>query len=390
MNCAELEQHAVDFLYGELDADTRAALEAHAAGCSACHGQLEAWQATLRSTRAVLQGALLEPAPERIRHALLNAASRHVGTQPSFWTRMRHWLTRPWLVPILAGAAALLLFVRTRPDAPAAAPGAPAAQHEDEASARSSAPDPAGSEFAVPPTATGERETTALERRPHAKSAARPSDERDEAMNAAAPSRRRDDARPPAPRETEAKAEVASADESLAADKMAPAPAVAAAPNAPRRAAKRAQRTDVTLLESDPRAGAAMEEHLQALPSPPVSALDARGSAAAARPPNRALQSERAPQLAAEPQAAASGAAQPPAARSAASPPQPTSAPTLVERVERAERAFREQRWHVAAETYLELLRRYPEHRDVARWRQRLQRARAEIAAQPATPTTER
>jgi hypothetical protein len=46
--------------------------------------------------------------------------------------------------------------------------------------------------------------------------------------------------------------------------------------------------------------------------------------------------------------------------------------PSLDESVRKADRLFTEQSWDAAAEAYRDLLRRYPAHKDAAKWRSRM------------------
>ncbi len=64
--------------------------------------------------------------------------------------------------------------------------------------------------------------------------------------------------------------------------------------------------------------------------------------------------------------------------------------PSLDESVRRADRLFAEQSWNAAARTYRELIRRYPGHKDVGKWRARIDQAVvAERESRPAAGSKE-
>jgi hypothetical protein len=48
------------------------------------------------------------------------------------------------------------------------------------------------------------------------------------------------------------------------------------------------------------------------------------------------------------------------------------SLPSFDDSLRRADRLFAEQNWNAAAEAYRDLLRRYPGHKDVGKWRARV------------------
>jgi hypothetical protein len=131
MTCAELDQRAVDYLYGELVPAERAAVEAHLATCEACRHEVRGLERTLGVTREALRGPLAQEAPSQVRLALQQEAAR-VAAQAvartaarsatsaaktsadageSFWA----WLRRPWFLPAVAAFSVVTLFFLAKP-----------------------------------------------------------------------------------------------------------------------------------------------------------------------------------------------------------------------------------------------------------------------------------
>jgi anti-sigma factor RsiW len=122
MNCAQVQEQLIDFLYGELPAHARGAFTEHVQGCPACKAEVASYQATLGSARAALGGPLLEEAPARVHLAVLAAAQAAAKqatpakapsprNEPGFFARL--WRT-PWLLPAFGAAsiATVVLLVR--------------------------------------------------------------------------------------------------------------------------------------------------------------------------------------------------------------------------------------------------------------------------------------
>jgi hypothetical protein len=125
MNCAQVKEQLIDFLYGELPAEARSAFTEHLQDCPACKAEVEGFQHTLGSARAALGGPLLEEAPARVHLAVIAAAQAAAQRQatpaklkpPSprdelgFFARL--W-SAPWFLPAFGAAsiAAVVFLVR--------------------------------------------------------------------------------------------------------------------------------------------------------------------------------------------------------------------------------------------------------------------------------------
>ena len=119
MTCAELDQRAVDYLYGELGAADRAAVDAHLATCEACQREVRALERTLGVTREALRGPLAHEAPSRVRVALQQEAARAVAQAAARQARsgwsLGEWLRRPWFLPLVASFGVVALFFLAKP-----------------------------------------------------------------------------------------------------------------------------------------------------------------------------------------------------------------------------------------------------------------------------------
>jgi anti-sigma factor RsiW len=121
MNCAQVKEQLIDFLYGELPAEARSSFTEHLQGCPACKAEVASYQHTLGSTRAALGGPLLEEAPARVHLAVIEAAQaaaqKHVtpakvqgpSSQDDLGFFARLWRT-PWFLPAF-GAASIATVV---------------------------------------------------------------------------------------------------------------------------------------------------------------------------------------------------------------------------------------------------------------------------------------
>jgi anti-sigma factor RsiW len=133
MTHEQIDEQMVDFLYGELPADARAAFEAHVAGCERCRREVESFG----QVRAVARTVLDEAPPARAHDAILRAAREAAaastsataaaaapalvpGKKPdtagtkkaeparaSLWD----WLRGRWAFPTLATVGALGVFI---------------------------------------------------------------------------------------------------------------------------------------------------------------------------------------------------------------------------------------------------------------------------------------
>jgi anti-sigma factor RsiW len=126
MNCAQVKEQLIDFLYGELPPDARASFTEHLDGCHACKSEVASYQRTLGSARIALGGPLLEEPPARVHLAVLEAAKAaakpktatrafaprdELGNELGFLARL--WRT-PWFLPAFgtASVAAVIFLVR--------------------------------------------------------------------------------------------------------------------------------------------------------------------------------------------------------------------------------------------------------------------------------------
>lgn len=66
MNCPQVQEQLVDFLYQELDPEAEARVQAHVEGCDPCSRELHHLEGTLSLTR----GVTVPPLPEAVREAL--------------------------------------------------------------------------------------------------------------------------------------------------------------------------------------------------------------------------------------------------------------------------------------------------------------------------------
>jgi hypothetical protein len=120
MNCAQVKEQLIDFLYGELPAEARSAFTEHVQGCPACKAEVASYQSTLDSARAALGGPLLAEAPARVHLAVMAAANaaakqamptkaRTSAARDELGFFARLWRT-PWFLPT-CGAASIATVV---------------------------------------------------------------------------------------------------------------------------------------------------------------------------------------------------------------------------------------------------------------------------------------
>jgi len=113
MNCAQVKEQLVDFLYEEMPAEARASFAEHLRGCPGCSADLASYKKTLGQARAALGGPLSQEPPARVHLAVLAAAQaaaakpapakRSARTdEPGFFARL---LRTPWLLPAFGAAS---------------------------------------------------------------------------------------------------------------------------------------------------------------------------------------------------------------------------------------------------------------------------------------------
>ena len=159
MNCAQVKEQLVDFLYEELPPNLRAAFVEHLHGCPGCSAEVASHQKALGQARAALAGPLLQEPPARVHAAVLAAAKEAAATakrdQPGFLARF--WRT-PWLLPafgaVSVAAAVFLVKVLKNPE------GLPGQKPRpvDELAVPAVLPAPAATRPAVIPEPAGQTE----------------------------------------------------------------------------------------------------------------------------------------------------------------------------------------------------------------------------------------
>ena len=381
----DIEERLIDFLYGELDAEARAAFDAHVTACDACRSEVRAFEQTRAVARAAVRAPLEEPVPAAVRARVMDAAARATvargisgdapapnvaGPRTRVVGRWFAWLRAHWALPMFATVAGIcaLLLVRETIFREARSP-------LGEAPLADLAP-----KGAAPPSET----------------APRPRDGRDQADKAVAAPR---SAKPPA-------SPISSGYEPPDANRHAAAEEIGAtggAENArlgggkhrrgsPVQAPKRA-----TAAVADPKAlglgyaskgpwSSSAAAALEGEPSPGARKAEARPATRgrereedekkpASKPAKRSVpRMLEAPFAAGAPAPALDMAAAPAPAPAPASAPDPTAA-----LVDRAEKLMAAQRWNDAAVAYRALIQRFPRHASAPTWRRRL--AAAEAAA---------
>ena len=113
MNCAQVKEQLVDFLYEEMPAEARASFAEHLHGCPACRADVASYKRTLGQARAALGGPLAQEPPARVHLAVLAAAKAAAAKpapakrsaradEPGFFARL---LRTPWLLPAFGAAS---------------------------------------------------------------------------------------------------------------------------------------------------------------------------------------------------------------------------------------------------------------------------------------------
>ncbi len=124
MNCAQVKERLIDFLYDELPPETRGSFTEHLNGCAACKAEVASYQQTLGSARVALGGPLNQEPPARVHLAAVEAAkaaskqataikARPPGPRDELGFFARLWRT-PWFLPAFGAAsvATVVFLVR--------------------------------------------------------------------------------------------------------------------------------------------------------------------------------------------------------------------------------------------------------------------------------------
>jgi hypothetical protein len=434
MNCAQVKEQLVDYLYDELAAPARAAFAEHLRGCPGCSAEVASHQRTLGQARAALTGPLMQEPPARVYLAVMGAAktkakSAHkaaASAEPGFFARL--WRT-PWLLPAFGAAsiATAVFLVRVLKN-PEALPGQKPHPVDEVAGV------PAKPVALPPPAAAPQAESQGeseerVEQKPAAAEAGRA-----QARPAAKAKRgARSDAlsgldtkelgsganvagrfaQPPPPRPAGGK----SIDD-LLSEARSERKAAAPKEDEQRAPMKKAAAHDAEPLSLDALSGGGRGEKTvkktgkydpfgdgYAAPPPPAAPTAApappRPSAvrAPAAPPSP---SARPKPSSYAPSGAAASAPSPPSEPAAAQPVRVqreriaetakqeaadeadldmlvkdksgkgADGPSFDESVKKADRMFASGDWSAAAEAYRDLLRRYPSHKDAPKWRERM------------------
>ncbi len=428
MNCAQVKESLIDFLYDELPQDTRASFIEHLEGCPTCKAEVASFGRTLGSARVALAGPLDQEPPARVQLVVVaaaKAAAKQQATpakvkQPSsqdglgFFSRL--WRT-PWFLPAFGAAsiATAVFLVRVLKN-PEVLPG----QHPHSIEERA----------VVTPEPVAPAATLAPKAAPIHAAEVRAKTESDQrrAMGSAHGSGKRATSEVTAPTATpmvHVKSKKALSDDPLSGLNWGGGPPSAgglgrfAEPPPPRPAVSKSSKSLDSLLDVGEKERA--ERRAQARGAPAggkadrivsddeetLDGLSATASAPAKKAPRPEATTEMAkptvPSItrsagahapAAAPTYAPAPAASPaPAARRERDyPAQPPAreatpslakdqvakgeskdgGPTLDESVRKAERLYASQDWNAAAAAYRDLINRFPKHKDAPKWRSRL------------------
>ncbi len=388
MNCAEVKERLVDFLYDELAPAARAAFAEHLRGCPRCGAEVAEHRKTLGQARTALAGPLLEEPPVRVRAAAVAAArqaaaakapARHEETRPRRESRAREhepgllarFWRAPWLLPafgaVSVATAVFLVKVLKNPDG---LPGQRPRLADEVATGTPAAPDPAlgaPAEAVAPPAEPTGTRTDEAEGQPPATRKGAASKARARATSAArarastpagaAPSRW---ATPPPG---------AAPKSHVSLDPLSELPRRQAAPLAADREAL-APVAEKKAAGGARREGAPAPGNTVAVPSPsaapPLPAPPSPSRALKAKAERAAPDEAERPDYASEP--ADDG-------RARAQRDKEQGSPALDEARRRADRLFAAGDWPAASKAYRELLRRFPSDPDVPVWRERMNRS---------------
>jgi len=422
MNCAQVKERLIDFLYDEMPAEARDELKKHLNTCADCRVTIAAYERTLGSARAALGGPLAQEPPARVHLAIMAAAqaavkaaparakARPADDEPGFLARL--WRA-PWLLPAFGAAsvATAVFLVRVLKN-PEVIPGQNLHSIEERSLATP--------ESLPPPEPTHARQLAAAA---EAEVPAKPEGTFDETRGSgsARSARRRalkeDQPQAERPSPVLIKMKKKGSGGPLDSLRLGDGPASEAdssrfaEPPPPRAIAKASKSVD------DPLAGILEKEdtphHAQPLAAPagakaaPISVDDLDDvTEMAAAPAKKAPTAARAVQPMREYPAASAAGAPSPSATPPASPHEEMNqaeaasevsaeadngvaakdsktkgsdkaGPSLDESVRKAERLYASEDWAAAAQAYRDLLRRFPGHKDAPKWRDRMNESNA-------------
>jgi hypothetical protein len=111
LQCKEIDELMMDWLYQELEPSRSQAVEAHVGGCARCTAEV----GSLRHTRDVFRDLSIEEPPASVSAILLHEAARRApavaprGEAVGFWDRLRAWFQPLFAHPAAAAVATLVL-----------------------------------------------------------------------------------------------------------------------------------------------------------------------------------------------------------------------------------------------------------------------------------------
>jgi anti-sigma factor RsiW len=388
MTCAEVKEKLVDFLYDELLPEARTAFTQHLDGCPACKAEVASFQNTLGSTRAALAGQLSQEPPMRVRLAALEAAqaakpsvaedapaarakhaTRATSDDDGFFTRL---LRSPWFLPAFGAAsvATVVFLVRVLKN-PEVLPGQqPHAIEEGNVETPKPAlpPVPVDRAIAAKPESGASGKGSAAASTP-AKNAAALGMPAGIARAAAGTAKRK--AYPELGRATDEglfKPRPSSPGQAKDSDRFAepppPRPVPPAAPPEPSVAASGHPAAASEAAPSARPASAAAERRAMKPQIGHARDLDDLGDEMSKDVASPARKKKADSLLDEGPTAAKASVANEKAAREVGS--------ALDDSLRKADRLFASQDWNAAANAYGDLLRRFPSHKDVPKWRDRM------------------
>jgi len=388
MTCAEAKEKLVDFLYDELSPEARSAFAQHLDGCPACKAEVASFRKTLGNTRTALAGPLSQEPPMRVRLAVLEAAqaarasvargtpaaravraTSATSDDDGFFTRL---LRSPWFLPAFGAAsvATVVFLVRVLKN-PEVLPGQRPHSIEEssvEAPKPALAPVPVaarpqgtiangkGSVVGSPPAedsaalgmvAGKDRSAVGIAKRKAHAELGRGTGEATLGLRDRAPFQGKDShrfAEPPPSRPVPPAAPEPATVAATARAAAASPVATPAASQAPAPGGRRVMKPEsVHARELDDVDDEMAQDLAQRAPAKKVDvdSLQVEGSASATAP----MANEKADHDVGSP---------------------------LADSVRKADRLFASQDWNAAADAYRELLRRFPSHKDVPKWRDRM------------------
>jgi anti-sigma factor RsiW len=386
VRCAEVKEKLVDFLYDELSPEARTAFAQHLDGCPTCRAEVASFQKTLGSTRVALGGPHSEEPPMRVHLAVLEAAqvarpsvaeaapaahTKHArpADEDGSFTRL---LRSPWFLPAFGAAsvATVVFLVRVLKN-PEVLPGQqPHAIEEGNVETPRPAlpPVPVDRAIAAKPESGASGKGSAAASSP-AKNAAALGMPAGKARAAAGTAKRK--AYPELGRATDEgifKPRPSSPGQAKDSDRFAepppPRPVPPAAPPEPSVAASGHPAAASEASPSARPASAAAERRARKPQIGHARDLDDLGDEMAKDVASPARKKKADSLLDEGPTAAKASVANEKAAREVGS--------ALDDSLRKADRLFASQDWNAAANAYGDLLRRFPSHKDVPKWRDRM------------------